>query len=350
MTAELPLYERDPEAYRAWLAEGNKTQPRKRVSADLLIRDRDGSILVVDPEYKRGWDLPGGMVEANEPPVDAVRRELDEELGLAVTPRGLLCVDWVAPRDPWDDLLSFIFDGGVLDDPELVCISDSELQAAEFCPPDEALRRLPDRTARRLAHALQALGEGRARYLHDGHVVMGQARSVPGPRTAAAELGADTAGLIDSGEPWSPDTALDPSPAPMNGIWLSEYEYPSTSRGRSFRSTHYVVVTQRDSQVQVRSVPDSPSRVRIDMTLNGRVLNGTWAEETSRDGHYGGAVYYGAIHMTGDPAGQYLGGRWLGFGKHGENNEGQWSLMRLTSGVSAELIEQYSSSSPPGRA
>lgn len=81
-----PLYERDPAAYRAQLAEGNARQARKRVAADALIRDRDGRILLVDPTYKPAWDLPGGMAEANEPPLDALRRELVEELDLPSPP------------------------------------------------------------------------------------------------------------------------------------------------------------------------------------------------------------------------------------------------------------------------
>ena len=66
------------------------------------------------PKYKPDWDLPGGMAEANEPPADAVRRELREELGLDLHVGELLCVDWVSPHGPWDDLVNFIFDGGVL--------------------------------------------------------------------------------------------------------------------------------------------------------------------------------------------------------------------------------------------
>jgi 8-oxo-dGTP diphosphatase len=57
---EAPLYERDPEAWQAHLAEGNAIQPRKRVGADVLLRDHQGRILLVDPRYKPDWDAPGG--------------------------------------------------------------------------------------------------------------------------------------------------------------------------------------------------------------------------------------------------------------------------------------------------
>jgi 8-oxo-dGTP diphosphatase len=48
------------------------------------------------------------MAEANEPPADAVCRELREELGLDIQVGDLLCVDWVSPHGPWDDLLPVV--------------------------------------------------------------------------------------------------------------------------------------------------------------------------------------------------------------------------------------------------
>src|SRR5690349_17461511 len=101
-----PLYKRDPEAWNAYLAEGNAKQARKRVSVDALIHDQENRILVVKPTYKPGWDLPGGMVEANEAPLDALRRELGEELGLSLPILSLLSIDWVPPHGPWDDQLA----------------------------------------------------------------------------------------------------------------------------------------------------------------------------------------------------------------------------------------------------
>src|SRR5437016_1408697 len=59
MTADEPLYRRDPEAWQEHLAEGNARQARKRVGADAILRDSHGRILLVDPDYKPDWDLPG---------------------------------------------------------------------------------------------------------------------------------------------------------------------------------------------------------------------------------------------------------------------------------------------------
>jgi hypothetical protein len=47
-THDKPLYERDPEAWNAHLAEGNARQPRKRVAVDVIIRDQDDRLLLVN--------------------------------------------------------------------------------------------------------------------------------------------------------------------------------------------------------------------------------------------------------------------------------------------------------------
>ena len=73
----MPLFERVPEAWRAHLAEGNRGQARKRVSADVVFWDAEERVLLVDPVYKPDWGLPGGMAEANEPPIEAARREAE---------------------------------------------------------------------------------------------------------------------------------------------------------------------------------------------------------------------------------------------------------------------------------
>jgi 8-oxo-dGTP pyrophosphatase MutT (NUDIX family) len=158
----------DPDAWNAYLAEGNAKQARKRVAADVLLRDDSGNILLVNPTYKPGWDLPGGMAEANEPPEDAARRELREELGREISLHGLLVVDWVAPHGPWDDQIAFIFDGGTLHRDEALHPHDEELSEARFVAPDKARELVGDRMRRRLDAAVRALREGRPSYLRDG--------------------------------------------------------------------------------------------------------------------------------------------------------------------------------------
>ncbi|HET8684253.1 MAG TPA: NUDIX hydrolase, partial [Micromonosporaceae bacterium] len=164
-------YQRDPEAWRAHLAEGNRTQPRKRVSADVLFRDQTGAVLLVDPRYKPDWDLPGGMAEANEAPRDAAAREVTEELSPSLPVGRLLVVDWVAPHGPWDDSLVFIFDGGLLTAAHQaqIQLDDHELAQYRFCPPDQASRLLRTYVWQRVSAALTAAQDGTTSYLHNSH-------------------------------------------------------------------------------------------------------------------------------------------------------------------------------------
>jgi ADP-ribose pyrophosphatase YjhB (NUDIX family) len=48
------------------------------MAAGVLLFDADGRVLLVEPTYKPYWELPGGVVEADESPHTAACRELKE--------------------------------------------------------------------------------------------------------------------------------------------------------------------------------------------------------------------------------------------------------------------------------
>jgi 8-oxo-dGTP diphosphatase len=149
----------DDEAERfAYLAEGNAKQARKRVAADVLIMDMAGRVLLVDPTYKPDWDMPGGMVEENEPPRKAGERELREELGLSLQLGRLLYLEWVPPHGPWDDTLMFIFDGGMLDEQAVASLrpTDDELGRFTFVSVEQARDLLRPYVWERLRRAVEA--------------------------------------------------------------------------------------------------------------------------------------------------------------------------------------------------
>jgi hypothetical protein len=72
---------------------------RKRMAAGVLFRDSAGRVLLVEPSYKSDWEIPGGAVEADEPPWAAAARELAEELSWDDPLGRLLVVDHVRPQD-----------------------------------------------------------------------------------------------------------------------------------------------------------------------------------------------------------------------------------------------------------
>lgn len=148
---DVPLDE--PEGFRALL---NSFLPRKRAIAQMLVRDPDERVLLCQLTYKRDWDLPGGVVEVGESPLLAVGREVEEELGLVITPRGLLITDWLPPWGGWDDALCLVFDGGTLDASVLdrVVKQPREIRDVRFCTLEEVDELAADFTARRVRAAI----------------------------------------------------------------------------------------------------------------------------------------------------------------------------------------------------
>lgn len=138
-------------------------------AAGALMLDETGRVLLVEPNYKDHWEIPGGLIEVGETPSEGCAREITEELGLTRPPGRLLVVDW-APHPTHGDRVLFVFDGGVLTESDIAAIrlQPEELDSYEFLPPPQALDRLIPRLHRRVDAALQARDENRVRYLEHG--------------------------------------------------------------------------------------------------------------------------------------------------------------------------------------
>lgn len=157
----------EPGGFRALL---NSFLPRKRAIAQMLVRDPDDRVLLCRLTYKADGDLPGGVVEVGESPQLAVAREVEEELGLTIEPRGLLLTDWLPAWGGWDDALCLVFDGGV-HEPTLVdriVRQEREIKEATFLTEAEVAEHAADFTARRITAALAAARSGIPAYTESG--------------------------------------------------------------------------------------------------------------------------------------------------------------------------------------
>jgi ADP-ribose pyrophosphatase YjhB (NUDIX family) len=130
---------------------------RPYAAAGVLFLDELGRVLLVEPTYKDQHDIPGGMIEPGETPRQACVREIEEELGLSFNPGRLLVVDsQVYPTG--EDVLLFIFDGGILGSDRLsqVRLDRVELKGVLFVAEPDLPSYVPQYFAARLGAALAA--------------------------------------------------------------------------------------------------------------------------------------------------------------------------------------------------
>jgi 8-oxo-dGTP diphosphatase len=147
--------------------------PRVPASAGALIFDVAGRLLILKPNYKKGWTIPGGQIDCNgESPWEACRRETREECGLEVARGRLVCVDFRRPRPNRPGGLRFLFHCGTFSDSELQAIrlQAEEIDEHRVVDLDEATELLSGPIRRRVA---AAVGAERCVYLEDGRPVAG---------------------------------------------------------------------------------------------------------------------------------------------------------------------------------
>ncbi|MCX4237404.1 NUDIX domain-containing protein [Streptomyces ortus] len=137
--------------------------PRVLVGAAALFRDPEGRVLLVEPNYRAGWALPGGTVEsdAGETPRQGAHRETLEEIGLDLEIGRLLAVDWV-PGTERPPIVAYLYDGGVLSEEQFksIRLQEAELLSWRLVPREELTGHMPGSLGRRVLAALDVLVTG----------------------------------------------------------------------------------------------------------------------------------------------------------------------------------------------
>ena len=112
---------------------GNDGYRSPSVTVDAVAtRVRDGKIeaLMIQrgpnpPEWSGKWAFPGGFVDVDEDPLDAVLRELGEETGVSGRNPNLLTVLGSPGRDPRKHCIGLFYTVDVNDDSELSAGDDA---------------------------------------------------------------------------------------------------------------------------------------------------------------------------------------------------------------------------------
>jgi 8-oxo-dGTP diphosphatase len=92
----LRLFQMLPKLLRRWIVR--IASPSYTVGAICVIERPDGHILLVRQAYRRRWGIPGGLLKRGEDPAIGARREVFEEVGMAVELVGAPAV--VVDADP----------------------------------------------------------------------------------------------------------------------------------------------------------------------------------------------------------------------------------------------------------
>lgn len=131
------------------------------VAAGALITDPAGRVLIVKPNYRDHWTLPGGVCEHGEPPHAGCFREVAEEVGLVLPLGGLLAVDWSQPYGAdARPIMHFVFDGGTVPDGTRIVVQEEELDAYQFAATGELDQYAPRYVADRITAAVAGRAGG----------------------------------------------------------------------------------------------------------------------------------------------------------------------------------------------
>ncbi len=100
--------------------------------------------------------LPGGLVEEQEFPAVAARRECREELGVDVLVGRLLAVQHLPGGGRWPDSVQFVFDCSPLPGGTTLLLQVDEIARATWMTPTDAVEAQGERGRARMAAALAA--------------------------------------------------------------------------------------------------------------------------------------------------------------------------------------------------
>jgi len=147
------------------------------MSSGALFFNEEGKFIITKPNYKEGWNIPGGGADLEESPSEAFVREVKEELALDKKPISLLCVDYVKKSSMGHDHLNFVFDGGVLTKNEInsIKLQTEELDEYRFVSLEEAVELLAENWAKRIAKCIDARKVHKTVYLENGNAASQEA-------------------------------------------------------------------------------------------------------------------------------------------------------------------------------
>lgn len=129
-------------------------------SAQAWLETPDGKLLIVKSDYKQHWSVPGGIIDAEETPLEAVQREVHEEIGIELPLADYSLVIAASRRSPRGYSYQFIFKADFQDDVrDKISLQPSEIEEAAFVTREQVMSG-----DRNYGHAIIAWAKGTTGY------------------------------------------------------------------------------------------------------------------------------------------------------------------------------------------
>ena len=136
-----------------------KILPKKSAGTAVLFFNSKGELLIVKPNYRKSWLLPGGTIDEDESPLYGAVRETREEIGLDIVELKLVGVYYGHKKGVFTDSFKFIFSGGPLTENQItqIKLQTEELEEYKFMSPNEAIPLLSSSLQKCIPKCLDAI-------------------------------------------------------------------------------------------------------------------------------------------------------------------------------------------------
>ncbi len=144
-----------------------KMLPKKITGTAVIFFNTKGELLIVKPDYRDGWLVPGGATDDNESPLHCAIREVKEEIGLDIPELQLVGVYYSPKKRFHTDSLKFVFYGGELTENQIsqIKLQADELEEWAFASPENALPLLSQSLQKSIPACLKAIKDSTVAYI-----------------------------------------------------------------------------------------------------------------------------------------------------------------------------------------
>ncbi|HEY0010809.1 MAG TPA: NUDIX hydrolase [Candidatus Paceibacterota bacterium] len=141
--------------------------PKKQVGTAVLLFNAAGELLIVKPDYRESWLVPGGAADDDESPLTCALRETREEIGLTFSDLELVGVYYGPKTGIFKDSLKFIFSAPPLSERQVseITLQQDELEEYCFLPVEEAISRLSSSLQESVPACLKAMQNKTVAYI-----------------------------------------------------------------------------------------------------------------------------------------------------------------------------------------